>query len=137
MQPWPPLLGLTPSQHQFTNQMVPELNGTVMDLDATFFALSDPTRRAILGRLQTGAASVADLAKPFPMGVRAISKHIAVLEQAGLVTKSSQAQKRLSRIEIGPLREIDRWLETYRDLWETRFDKMEELLLKPGKDIGS
>ena len=99
-----------------------------MNLDAAFAALSDPTRRAILGRLLDGEASVAELADPFPLGVRAISKHIAVLEQAGLVTKSSHAQQRLSRIEISPLREIDRWLDAYRALWEGRFDRMEDIL---------
>lgn len=108
-----------------------------MDLDAAFFALSDPTRRAILGQLLKGEASVGELAEPFPLGVRAISKHIAVLEQAGLVTRSNQAQKRLSRIEISPLREIDQWLDAYRSLWEARFDRMEELLLKPAGKGGA
>lgn len=97
-------------------------------LDAAFAALADPTRRAILGRLLQGEASVAELAEPFDLTVRAISKHVAVLENAGLLTKSQQAQKRLSRIEQGPLREIDRWLDAYRALWEERFLKMEELL---------
>jgi DNA-binding transcriptional ArsR family regulator len=97
-------------------------------LDAAFAALADPTRRAILGRLLQGEASVAELAEPFALTVRAISKHVAVLENAGLLTKSQRAQKRLSRIEKGPLREIDRWLDAYRALWEERFLKMEELL---------
>ena len=100
-------------------------------LDLAFSALADPTRRAILGRLLEGDASVAELAAPFELSVRAISKHVAVLEAAGLLTKSSLAQKRLSRIQKGPLREIDQWLEGYRALWESRFDKMEDLLRQP------
>ena len=97
-------------------------------LDHAFAALSDPTRRAILARLLDGEASVAELAQPFDLTVRAISKHVGVLEQAGLVTRSREAQKRLSRIEIRPLRDIDQWLSGYRQLWEERFDRMEELL---------
>ena len=97
-------------------------------LDLAFSALADPTRRAILGRLLEGDASVAELAAPFALSVRAISKHVAVLEAAGLLTKSSLAQKRLSRIQKEPLRAIDQWLEGYRALWEGRLDKMENLL---------
>ena len=97
-------------------------------LDHAFAALSDPTRRAILARLLDGEASVTELARPFDLTVRAISKHVGVLEQAGLVTRSREAQKRLSRIEIRPLHDIDQWLGDYRQLWEKRFDRMEELL---------
>ena len=97
-------------------------------LDHTFAALADPTRRAILARLLDGEASVAELAQPFALTVRAVSKHVGVLEQAGLVTRSRAAQKRLSRIEIKPLRDIDGWLADYRRLWEGRFDRMEDLL---------
>ena len=100
-------------------------------LDLAFSALADPTRRAILGRLLEGDASVAELAAPFELSVRAISKHVAVLEAAGLLTKSSLAQKRLSRIQKEPLLEIDQWLDGYRALWESRFDKMEDLLRRP------
>lgn len=100
-------------------------------LDLAFSALADPTRRAILGRLLEGDASVAELAAPFELSVRAISKHVAVLEAAGLLTKSSLAQKRLSRIQREPLREIDQWLDRYRALWESRLDKMEDLLRQP------
>lgn len=100
-------------------------------LDLAFSALADPTRRAILGRLLEGDASVAELAAPFELSVRAISKHVAVLEAAGLLTKSSLAQKRLSRIQREPLREIDQWLDRYRALWESRLDKMEDLLRRP------
>ena len=97
-------------------------------LDHTFAALADPTWRAILARLLDGEASVAELAHPFALTVRAVSKHVGVLEQAGLVTRSREAQKRLSRIEIKPLRDIDRWLADYRKLWEERFDRMEDIL---------
>jgi len=99
-----------------------------VSLDNTFAALADPTRRAILARLLDGEASVAELAQPFALGVRAVSKHVAVLEQAGLVTRGRAAQKRPSRIEIGPLRDIDHWLADYRGLWAERFDRMEDLL---------
>lgn len=101
---------------------------TQISLDDTFAALADPTRRAILARLLDGEASVAELAQPFALTVRAISKHVGVLEQAGLVTRSRSAQKHLSRIELKPLRDIDRWLDGYRKLWEGRFDRMEDLL---------
>lgn len=97
-------------------------------LDHVFAALADPTRRAILARLLDGEASVAELAQPFALTMRAVSKHVSVLEQAGLVTRSRAAQKRLSRIEIKPLRDIDDWLAHYRSLWEGRFDRMEDLL---------
>jgi DNA-binding transcriptional ArsR family regulator len=99
-----------------------------VSLDATFAALADPTRRAILARLLDGEASVAELAQPFALTVRAVSKHVGVLEQAGLVTRSRAAQKRLSRIENKPLQDIDRWLADYRRLWEGRFDRMEDIL---------
>jgi len=99
-----------------------------LSLDDTFAALADPTRRAILARLLEGEASVAELAEPFALTVRAVSKHVGVLEQAGLVTRSRAAQKHLSRIELRPLRDIDRWLDDYRKLWEGRFDRMEDLL---------
>jgi DNA-binding transcriptional ArsR family regulator len=105
-------------------------------LSITFSALADPTRRAILARLSLGDASVAELAEPFELGVRAISKHVGVLERAGLVVKSRDAQRRPSRIELGPLRDVDAWLEEYRKLWEKRFDRMAEVLktIKPKAD---
>jgi DNA-binding transcriptional ArsR family regulator len=93
-------------------------------LNATFAALSDPTRRAILARLTRGEASVSELAKPFEMTTRAISKHIAVLEEAGLIDRSQDAQRRPSRLRTQPLAEVDRWLETYRRLWNARFDRL-------------
>lgn len=97
-------------------------------LDATFAALANTTRRAILARLREGDASVAQLAEPFSMTVRAISKHIAVLEAAGLVTKRSDAQRRLSQLRLEPIRHVDAWLAQYRRVWEHRFDTLEEQL---------
>lgn len=93
-------------------------------LSAVFAALADPTRRAILARLMQGEASVAELAAPFSMSVRAVSKHVAVLEAAGLVSRGRDAQRRPSRIRAEPLRDIDLWLESYRRLWEDRFDRL-------------
>ena len=98
------------------------------NLDQTFAALADPTRRAILARLTLGDASVAELAEPFDMSVRAVSLHVSVLEKAGLVSRSKDAQRRPSRLELAPLREVDAWLESYRKLWEGRFDRMADVL---------
>ncbi len=97
-------------------------------LDATFAALADPTRRAILARLATGEASVADLAKPFAMSQPAISKHLKVLERAGLVSRSRAAQRRPRRIEGRPLAEASQWLESYRQVWEGNFQRLDALL---------
>jgi DNA-binding transcriptional ArsR family regulator len=93
-------------------------------LSETLAALADPTRRAILDRLRRGEASVAELAKPFDVTPRAISKHIGVLEAAGLVTRTRDAQRRLSTIRAEPLAEVDAWLADYRSLWEHRFDRL-------------
>ncbi len=97
-------------------------------LNATFAALADPTRRAILTRLAAGEASVMELAKPFAMSQPAISKHLRVLERAGLISRSRDAQRRPCRIEIKPLVEADRWLERYRRIWEANFERLDELL---------
>jgi DNA-binding transcriptional ArsR family regulator len=97
-------------------------------LDATFAALADPTRRAILARLATGEANVNDLAKPFKMSQPAISKHLRVLERAGLISTAIDAQRRPRRIEATPLKEATAWLEKYRIFWEVRYDNLEELL---------
>jgi DNA-binding transcriptional ArsR family regulator len=97
-------------------------------LDATFAALADPTRRAILARLATGEATVNDLAKPFKMSQPAISKHLRVLEQAGLVSSGQDAQRRPRRIEPQPLAEATEWLEKYRQFWETSFERLDDLL---------
>jgi DNA-binding transcriptional ArsR family regulator len=97
-------------------------------LDATFGALADPTRRAILARLATGEASVAELARPFAMSQPAISKHLKVLERAGLVSRGRDAQRRPRRLETAPLAEATVWLERYRRLWERRFRRLDALL---------
>ncbi|HEX4709345.1 metalloregulator ArsR/SmtB family transcription factor [Phenylobacterium sp.] len=99
-------------------------------LSATLAALADPTRRAILSRLALGEASVGELAEPFDMTVRAVSKHVGVLERAGLVSRSRDAQRRPSRIQPEPLREVDAWLQSYRALWNDRFDRIDDLLTK-------
>jgi DNA-binding transcriptional ArsR family regulator len=99
-------------------------------LSTTFAALTDPTRRAILERLMKGDASVAELAEPFQMTTRAVSKHIGVLETAGLVTRGRDAQRRPSRIRAEPLAEVDAWLENYRRLWHRRFRRLDERLTK-------
>ena len=97
-------------------------------LDTTFSALADPTRRAILARLATGEASVNELAEPFDMSQPAISKHLRVLERAGLISRSRDAQRRPCRIEAGPLAEANKWLERYRQIWEANFQRLDALL---------
>jgi DNA-binding transcriptional ArsR family regulator len=97
-------------------------------LDATFAALADPTRRAILARLALGEVSVTELAEPFAMSQPAISKHLKVLEKAGLVSRGRDAQKRPCRLEAKPLGQATEWLESYRKYWEARFEKLDELL---------
>jgi DNA-binding transcriptional ArsR family regulator len=97
-------------------------------LDATFAALADPTRRAILARLASGAASVTELAEPFAMSQPAISKHLKVLERAGLISRGRDAQRRPRRLEAQPLREATQWLEGYRRFWEARFQRLDALL---------
>ena len=97
-------------------------------LSTTFAALADPTRRAILSRLLTGECSVSDLAEPFDMTLPAVSKHLRVLERAGLVTQRREAQWRHCSVEPGPLREVADWTESYRHLWEQRLDQLEQYL---------
>jgi DNA-binding transcriptional ArsR family regulator len=97
-------------------------------LDATFAALADPTRRAILARLALGEASVTELAEPFAMTQPAISKHLRVLERAGLISRGREAQRRPRRIEGRPLAEATGWLEGYRRFWEGRFQRLDALL---------
>jgi DNA-binding transcriptional ArsR family regulator len=97
-------------------------------LDATFSALADPTRRAILARLARGEASVNELAEPFEMSQPAISKHIKVLERAGLVSRGRDAQRRPCRLKASPLREIHKWTERYREFWEASFDALDDVL---------
>lgn len=97
-------------------------------LNATFAALSDPTRRAILSRLAHGDASVTELAKPFKMSLPAISKHLRVLQRAGLVTQGREAQWRPCRLEAAPLKEAADWIEHYRQYWEHSFDQLDRYL---------
>jgi DNA-binding transcriptional ArsR family regulator len=97
-------------------------------LSSTFAALADPTRRAILARLSEGEATVNELAEPFPITVQAVSKHLKVLEGAGLVSRGRRAQRRPSRLRGEELREAAEWLEGYRRFWEERFDRLDERL---------
>jgi DNA-binding transcriptional ArsR family regulator len=97
-------------------------------LDATFAALADPTRRAILARLASGEASVTELARPFEMSQPAISKHLKVLERAGLISRGHDAQRRPRRLESRPLVEATEWMERYRSLWEANFRRLDAVL---------
>ena len=97
-------------------------------LSSTFAALADPTRRAILARLALGESSVLKLAEPFDMSLPAVSKHLKVLERAGLITRGRDAQMRPCRIDARALREADEWLEEYRRLWEQRLDRLDDYL---------
>jgi DNA-binding transcriptional ArsR family regulator len=97
-------------------------------LSATFAALSDPTRRAILARLASGETSVTELAQPFAMSLPAISKHLKVLERAGLIARGREAQWRPCRLEAGPLKDAADWLERYRRFWEESFDRLDDYL---------
>jgi DNA-binding transcriptional ArsR family regulator len=97
-------------------------------LTATFSALADPTRRAILARLAHGEATVNELAEPFPISVQAVSKHLKVLEHAGLITRGRSAQLRPSRLQGAPLKEAVDWLETYHEFWQGSFERLEERL---------
>ncbi len=105
-------------------------------LDTTFAALADPTRRAILARLADGEATVTEIAEPFPVSLPSISKHLKVLERAGLITRGRAAQYRPCRIEARPLGEAAGWLENYRLLWEGSFDRLEDHLrqVQKGRD---
>jgi DNA-binding transcriptional ArsR family regulator len=98
----------------------------VDELTGTFAALADPTRRAILARLADGEATVNELAEPFPISVQAVSKHLKVLERAGLITRGRSAQLRPSRLEASPLKEAVDWLDTYRRFWQDSFDRLEK-----------
>jgi DNA-binding transcriptional ArsR family regulator len=97
-------------------------------LSITFAALADPTRRAILARLASGECSVTELAEPFDMSMPAVSKHLRVLERAGLIARGREAQWRPCRIEAGPLKQVAEWTENYRHIWEARLDRLESYL---------
>jgi len=97
-------------------------------LSTTYAALADPTRRAILTRLAIGEATVGDLAEPFPMSLPAVSKHLKVLERAGLITRGRKAQWRPCRLDAGPLKDAAQWLEHYRQFWDDSFDRLDAYL---------
>ena len=97
-------------------------------LDRTFAALADPTRRAILARLAGGQASVGELAAPFEMSLPAVSKHLKVLERAGLIARGRERQWRPARLEAGPLKDVSEWIEGYRRFWEESYDRLDEYL---------
>ena len=97
-------------------------------LSTTFAALADPTRRAILARLASGECSVTELAEPFEMSMPAVSKHLRVLERAGLIARGREAQWRPCRLEPAPLKDVADWLERYRAMWEARFDRLDTYL---------
>ena len=107
-------------------------------LSSTFAALSDPTRRAILARLSEGEATVNEIAAPFDFTLQAISRHLKVLEAAGLITRGREAQWRPCKLDMAPLKVVDHWLDQYRALWEGSFDKMDAYLknLQKGEDDG-
>jgi DNA-binding transcriptional ArsR family regulator len=102
-------------------------------LSATFAALADPTRRAILARLASGEASVTELAEPFEMSMPAVSKHLKVLERAGLIARGREAQWRPRRLEPAPLKEVARWVGGYRRFWEASFERLDEYLIEMKK----
>jgi len=102
---------------------------TVDHLSHTFAALADPTRRAILARLASGEASVTELAEPFDISMPAVSKHLKVLERAGLIARGREAQWRPCRLEAAPLKDVADWVEHYRATWEQRFDRLDAYLL--------
>jgi DNA-binding transcriptional ArsR family regulator len=97
-------------------------------LSATFSALADPTRRAILARLASGETTVSELAKPFEMSLPAVTKHLKVLQRAGLISQGRQAQWRPCKLEAQPLKDVSNWVEQYRQFWEQRLDRLEEYL---------
>ena len=98
------------------------------NLSTTFAALADPTRRAILARLSSGEKSVTELAEPFDLSLPAISKHLKVLQRAGLITQGRKAQWRPCRLEAGPLKDVTEWLEHYRRFWDESFDRLDDYL---------
>ena len=106
-------------------------------LSAVFAALADPTRRAIIARLAQGAASVTELAKPFDMSLPAVSKHLKVLERAGLISRGREAQWRPCRLQLAALEEVDSWLEQYRRFWEDSFDRLEAYLYDVQQEEGT
>ena len=109
-------------------ELISYINTDSQTLDATFAALADPTRRAILARLASGEASVNELAAPFEMSQPAISKHLKVLERAGLISRGLDAQRRPRKLKAAPLAEANKWLENYRQFWEAAYQQLDSLL---------
>jgi DNA-binding transcriptional ArsR family regulator len=107
---------------------------TSAPLSTTFAALADPTRRAILARLATGETSVTELAAPFQMSMSAVSKHLKVLENAGMIAPGRSAQWRPCRLEAGPLRDVAQWVDQYRQFWEQSFDRLDDYLKELQKE---
>jgi DNA-binding transcriptional ArsR family regulator len=103
-------------------------------LSSTLFAIADPTRRGLLARLALGEASVTELAKPYEMSLAAVSKHLKVLERAGLIARGRQAQWRPCRLDAGPLRDVAAWLEHYRRFWDASLDRLDDYLTQLQKD---
>jgi DNA-binding transcriptional ArsR family regulator len=103
---------------------------TQRELDRTFGALADPTRRAILQRLASGEATVLELSEPFALSLPSISKHLKVLERAGLVERGRDAQRRPCRLRASPLKDVAQWLEAYRTFWEASFDRLDAYILE-------
>lgn len=113
----------------FTNRLINQKVSMAADpLSMTFAALADPTRRAILARLTGGEASVSELAQPFDISLPAVTKHLKVLQRAGLISQGREAQWRPCRLEAKPMREASQWMESYRKHWEQRFDRLDEYL---------
>src|SRR5687767_14528045 len=106
-------------------------------LSATFAALADPTRRAILSRLASGEATVGQLAAPFRMSLPAVSKHLKVLERAGLITQGREAQWRPRRLEAAPLKDVSEWVGRYRELWEERLNRLDDYLQRLQAEVRS
>jgi DNA-binding transcriptional ArsR family regulator len=111
------------------------MNPTMDHLSSTFAALADPTRRAILTRLALGETSVTELAEPFDMSMPAVSKHLKVLERAGLIARGREAQWRPCRLEAAPLKNAAQWIDEYRRFWEESFDRLEEYLTRMQAEI--
>jgi DNA-binding transcriptional ArsR family regulator len=109
-------------------ELIGYMSASPQRLDATFAALADPTRRAILARLASGEASVSELTEPFAMSQPAISKHLKVLEKAGLISRGRDAQRRPRRLEAAPLADATEWLESYRKFWEASYERLDALL---------
>jgi DNA-binding transcriptional ArsR family regulator len=110
---------------------------TTAQLNRTFAALADPTRRAILSHLASGDATVSELAKPLPISIQAVSKHLKVLEGAGLVSRARTAQLRPSHLEGGPLKQIAEWVDAYRIFWEVGFERMETRLNSASRETSN